>query len=184
MNDLSHAADGLDPAEWLLDLLAVPLVQDVTGMAAGSAVDGGMPDLLCNIRCDDHPSELGCGVNSVLSLVRPKRQSPRRAGGVSIDHLKRRLALAGVIDVSQVCLHDEPVAILHQRMLHEAQHRRRAGRLFLDPGIGDRGLGMGGVRASLAAEGHCGVAGLADPITTTGNAGAGKRRRPPPITTP
>ena len=61
-----------------------------------------------------------------------------RYRGMPIDHLDRRLALGMAIAVGQLRLHHEAVAVFHQRMPHEAQHRRRAGGLLVEPRIRGR----------------------------------------------
>ncbi len=52
MDGLGHAADGLGPAEGLLDLLAPPLREGVARVPGGSAVDGGMARLPRDVRGD------------------------------------------------------------------------------------------------------------------------------------
>ena len=54
VSGVSHAADGLGPAQGLLDLLAVPLGHGIAGMR-GPPVDARMPDLLGDMRRHDHP---------------------------------------------------------------------------------------------------------------------------------
>ena len=53
-----------------------------------------------------------------------------------VDHLERRPALTAAVGVGQVRLHDQTVAVLHQRMPHEAEHRRGARGLLVEPRIG------------------------------------------------
>ncbi len=68
------------------------------------------------------------------------------------------------VGVGQFCLHDQAVSVLHQRMPHEAQHRRRAGRLLVKAGIRVCHGHVGRVRALLAPEVHFDVAGLANRV--------------------
>ncbi len=97
------------------------------------------------MRGHDHPSEFGDEVGAVVSLVRPKRQAPGRARGMPIDHRKCRFALAMPIGMGQLCLHDKTIPVFHKRMPHEAQHRRSARRLLVEPRIRVRDRCMGRV---------------------------------------
>ena len=161
VNGLGHAVDGLGPTERFLDLLPAPLGQGVAKMLDSPPVDGGMLDFLRDMGRHDHAPEIGDEVGAVVSLIRPKRQAPGRAGGVAIDHLERRLSLAAAIRIGLICMHHEAVAVLHQRMPHETQRRCSTRRLLVTPRIGTFHGRVRGVRALLAPEAHFGVAGLA-----------------------
>lgn len=56
------------------------------------------------------------------------------------------------VSAGQVGLHDQSVAVFHQGLPHEAQHRTGAGRVPEQPRVRISGRGMGGVRALPAPE--------------------------------
>ena len=66
---LGHAADGLGPAEGLLDLLSAFLRQGVTGVAGGAPVDGGMADLAGDMWRDAGLPQLGDEVGAVVAVA-------------------------------------------------------------------------------------------------------------------
>ncbi len=161
VDGLGHTAHGLGPAEGLLDLLAAALGQSIAGMARGSAVDRGMPSLPGDMRRDNHAAQVGDEIGAVVSLVRAQRQPPRRARGVPVNHVERGLAFGVAVRPGQIGLHDETVAVFHQRMTHEAQHRARTRRLLVEPGVRVRDRGVRRVRPFLALEVDFGIARLA-----------------------
>ena len=75
-----------------------------------------------------------------------------------MDHVQRCLAFAMAVSFGQVALHDQAVAVLHQRVPKEAQHGRGAGGLLVKPRVGVSRGGMGGVGALLALEIEFGIA--------------------------
>lgn len=161
MERLGHAADGLGPAEGCFNLLPAPLGQGVSKMLSGPSVDGEMSDLLRDMRGHDPPSEFSDEVGAVVFLVRPERQAPGQPRGMPTNHFKRRLPLAMPSGMGQLCLHDKTIPGFHQRMPHEAQHRRGTRRLLVEPGFRVRDRCMGHVRALLTLEVLFGVARLA-----------------------
>lgn len=76
MNGLSNAADGLFPAEGILELLLVSLGHATARMFGGPPVDGRMPGLLRDVRRHDHPPERSDEVGAVVTFVSSKRQAP------------------------------------------------------------------------------------------------------------
>ena len=76
MAQLAQAADGLHPAEALLDQLALPLTDGVAGMARRAAIDraaAGARRVLRDMRRDVHRAQLGDEVARVVRLVGRRR---------------------------------------------------------------------------------------------------------------
>lgn len=161
VDSLRHAADGLGPAEGLLDPFAVLLGQRVARVPRGAPIDGRMAGLLRHMRGDAGLSEVADEVGAVVSFVRAERQPPRRAGRVVVDHAERCTTLGLAVCTRQVALDDQARAVLHQGMPHEAQDGPRARRLAVEPCVGVRGRDMRRVRALRAAEVDVGVAACA-----------------------
>ena len=130
-------------------------------MAGGAAVDGGMAGFLGDMRGHAGLPQIGDEIGAVVSLVRPERPAAGRAWCVPVDHLQCRLALGVTVGLGDLRLHDQPVAVLHQSMAHEAQYRPGAWRLLVEPRLGVSHRGMRRVRPPLPVEVDFGVAVLA-----------------------
>ena len=74
VNGLRRVADGLRSTEGFLDLLTVPLRQDVAGTPGDPPVDGRTPGLLRDVRCHEYAPEFKHDVGAVVFLVRIKRR--------------------------------------------------------------------------------------------------------------
>ncbi len=71
---------------------------------------------------------------------------------VAADHAESRAPFGMAVGLRQVGPRDQAVAVFHQPVPREAQHRSRAGRRPEQTRIGAGGRGMGGVRALPAPE--------------------------------
>ena len=60
-----------------------------------------------------------------------------------MQHIERSLPFGMAIGLGQVALNDQPVAVLHHGMSHEAEHCARAGGFLVKPRfwIGRGGMG-------------------------------------------
>lgn len=100
MPGLTRAARGLDPAEWLLDPLALVLAHRIAGMAGGcgddrqAAVDGDLRD----VGHAAGAAAVGDERGGVLILVPADRAAGRGGGG---DHGQRRLAFSRAVGLAQ-----------------------------------------------------------------------------------
>ncbi len=103
-------------------------------------------------------AQVGNEPTRVIPLVGAQRQLPGRSGGLAMNHLQGSLTFGMTICLRQVALHDQPVAVLHQRMSDETQHGSSAGGFLVEPRIGVGRRGMGGIRALLAPEIDLGIA--------------------------
>ena len=75
-----------------------------------------------------------------------------------MNHVQGGRAFGMAVSLGQVALHDQPVAVLHQRMSDETQHGSSAGGFIVEPRIWVSRRGMGGIRALLALEVDLGIA--------------------------
>ena len=130
---MRHAADGPGPAEGeeeqttirgivvptQVDLLSAFLRQGVTGVAGGAGVDGGMAELSGDMRGDAGLPEFGDKIGAVLTLVGPEREAAGRSGRMAVDHVESRAPFGMAVGLSQVGLHDQTVAVFHQRRRRE-----------------------------------------------------------------
>ena len=166
--------DGLGPAEGLSIRFRSVWDKSIARMAGGAAVDRGVASLPGDMRRDNHAAEVGDEIGAVVSLVRAERQLPREPGEcawtMSSAALLRRRRPPGKIG-----LHDEPAAVFHQRMTHEAQHRARPGDL-VEPGVRVRDRGVGRVRtlSPRRSTRHCGLRGMGAAWAGSGLVSAGR----------
>src|SRR5689334_19462956 len=119
----SEAADGLHPAEDLLDAFPDPLADGIAGVAGGPAVDGAPPParVLGDVRGDAARADVGDAVAGVVVLVaaeRPRAEAP-------VPRLPQQLwghiplgcsARLGDLEVDQ-----QAMPVLHQGVPHEGQ---------------------------------------------------------------
>jgi len=157
---LSHATDGLGPAESLLDPIAVLDRRGVTFVLGGSSVDRRISRFLRDMGRDPGFSQVGGELCRVEARVCAQRQPPGRSGGMASDHVQRGASFGMAVDLCQFALHDQARAVLHQRVPHEAQHRPGAGRFLVEPGLGISFRGMSGIGTLLALKIDFGSAAL------------------------
>ena len=111
IDGLGHAADGLGPAEGLLNPLSVPQGEGITFMAGGAPIDGGIPRFLRDMRGNTGMPEIPDKVGTVVSLVGPECQPPGRSGGMAMHHVERGAALCVTVRLGQVALNNQPVPV-------------------------------------------------------------------------
>src|SRR5204863_9797039 len=77
MTGLSHQADGLEPAEDLLDALPPTLAHPIAAMAGGPPIDraGALGRVLGDVRRDAEQRNRLDGLRRVVALVSPERHS-------------------------------------------------------------------------------------------------------------
>lgn len=117
---LRRAADGLGPAEKLLDPLPVLLRQGITLVPRCPSVDCREPRLLRDMRGDAGSPAIRHEPGSVVCLVGAQGQLPGRSRRMPVHHVERRLALGTTVRVGQVALDGQPAAVLHDRVPDEA----------------------------------------------------------------
>src|SRR4029453_7270897 len=107
-----QSPDGLAPAEWLLDLLALALADVIARMAGGAAVDGGaaMALVLRDVRGHLQGAHVGHEVSRIEAFVGTDRDA-LGARRIAHDHGLRRGALDRTRHLPQVRLHYEAVAV-------------------------------------------------------------------------
>lgn len=76
IDGLGWAADGLGPAEGLLDPLSMLDGQGIALVSSGSSVDCGMPRFLGDMRSDAGPAQIGHEASGIIGLVSAHRQFP------------------------------------------------------------------------------------------------------------
>lgn len=97
-------------------------------------------------------------VGGIVALVGADGDAPAGLAGDALEHRQGGEALGRAGGARQLGIDDEPVAVLHERVPHEAEHRAGAEALAEQPGVRVGGRGMRLVRAALAAEVHLGIA--------------------------
>src|SRR5213594_4645433 len=118
---LAHQADGLEPAEDLLDALAAALAHAVAGMPRGATVDraGPIGRVLRHVRGHAQQPDRGDEIPRVIALVGPERYAlpalslPKQGQG------RRPLGVAAGRD--HAAGHGEAVAVLHQHVAGVAE---------------------------------------------------------------
>jgi len=118
---LAEQAYRLRPPEELLDSLPDPLADPVPGMPRRPAINGWAMvvdhgDVRSNIPSATRLDELP----RVIAAVSSQRDW-RRSWQVLVDHLQCRLALRGPVGGRDENVDDQPVAVLHQRVLRKGE---------------------------------------------------------------
>ena len=155
----AEAPDHLHPAEDLLDAFALPLAHRVGGVAGGAGIEPRRATAFDarNVRHDApaaQPRHKGTGVVTAIAPERTHAYSTApRPGDQAVGRVGLVRGGGGDADI-----HQQPVAILHQRMRPEAEPRLFARALAHQFRLGIRGAFVGGIRARLAAEIDRGVA--------------------------
>ena len=83
--------------------------------------------------------------SSVIALGGPQRKPPGRAGGMAMDHVEGGAPFGIAVCLGQVALQDQSLAVFHQGMADEAQHRSGSRRLLVKAHVWISGQDMGGV---------------------------------------
>ena len=146
---LGHRAHGLHPAKAFFDPLANLLADTVgLGVSGGSAIDGRVFLLGCNMGRDAALAQAVDEVGRVVALV-----SPQALGvGLSGDHVQARFSLGKAVGFRDHGIDVEAVAVLHERVADEAELGWLAIPFAVEPCLWISGAGMGGVAALLALE--------------------------------
>ena len=122
-------------------------------MAGGAAIDAraaGRGDVLRHVRRDLLFATFHDEVGRVVGLIGAERDPP--GAGPGPDELDRRQRLGVAGRPGRHPAHDQPVAVLHQRVPDVAELRRLAASLAVEPRVRVSGAGVGRVRALLALE--------------------------------
>ena len=135
--DAAQHPELLAPAEALLDALADALAHRVAGMARRAPVEGGAPlgGVAGDVERDVQGSQLVHEVLGVIPLVGPERDAVRPVGSF-LDHGEGRGALGVAVRLRDAAIDDQPVAVLHEGVPHEAQPGFPAPPLAVEPGFG------------------------------------------------
>src|ERR1043166_6074071 len=157
MARLARPADGLDPAERLLDLLSLDRADAVARMPGRARIDGRttVDIVLRDMRDAAARATAGHEAGGVIVLVAADRAA---GAGIVLDHVERSLALRRAVGLGQARIDDEPVEVLRHQMAHVTELGLLAGAFAKEPGIGISGRGMRVVLALLAMEVALGVA--------------------------
>ena len=128
---LAQSAEGLDPAERLLNLLALEHADCVSGMAGGASVDrGAAADIvLGNVRHAATLAATGYEIGCVITLVAPDGAAGMR---VVRDHVESGLAFGGSRRRRHPGIDDQTVTVLRHQMSHMAELGLLAGALETD----------------------------------------------------
>src|SRR5215470_3712670 len=148
---LAQSAAGLDPAERLLDLLALDHADCVSGMAGGASVDrGAAADIvLGDVRHAATLAATGYEIGRVITLVAPNGAAGTRVVG---DHVESGLAFGGSGRRRHPGVDDQTVTVLRHQMSHMAELGLFARALAKQTRVGVGGRGMGVIEALFAAE--------------------------------
>jgi hypothetical protein len=132
--ELCGTADGLGPAEAFFDAFAATLADLVALVPGGAAVDSGVAELArlrdCaidgDVWCDRLVFECKHESFGIVTLVGAKcdagfGDSPHGCLATALDHTEGRLAFSHSGSLCHLAVNDQPVAVLHQGMTHEAQ---------------------------------------------------------------
>ncbi len=143
------------------DPLADGLAQSVA-LVPGHAAIKGRPTprgVLRHVRGHVHRPKLVDEVLRVISLVSAQRD-PVRAIRPGLHHGEGGDPFGVAVGLGDAGVHDQPMAVLHQGMTHEAELGFHALALAIQPRLRIGGGGMGLVRAPLASEVDLGIAPL------------------------
>src|SRR3954447_21233229 len=157
----AQAGNRLAPAKDLLDPLADLLAQSIAGVPGDAAINGGAAPggLLRHVRGHVHRPKLVDEVLCIKGLAGPERD-PVRSTGPGLDHGKPGDALGMAVGLGDAGVHDQAVAVFHERVAHEAELSFHPVALAIEPRVRISRAGMGLVRALLAAEVDLGIAPL------------------------
>ena len=154
----AHPGHRLDPAKGLLDALADPLTDGVTGMPGRPPVDGRTPPagVPGHMRADVVAPQFLDEVRGIVAAIRAQSGCswPVRQG---LDHLQRRSPFGMAGDPCQSRIDDQTRAVLHQAVPDVTQPRLHARTLAVQHRIGIGGALMGRSRAPLAPEVGTGI---------------------------
>src|SRR5260221_87562 len=138
MTGLAQPGDGLDPAERLLDPLALDHADGIAGVARGAAVDGraAVGIVLRDVRHAAALAAAGHEVGGVIVLVRADRAA---GAGVVLDHIERRAALGRAVGFGQPDIDDEPMAGFRPGVAHNEERALPALAFAVQNGVRVRG---------------------------------------------
>src|SRR5580700_11476154 len=120
MAGLAQAPGGLDPAERLLDPLALDCADPIAGVAGGARIDrrAAVGVVLRDMRRAAAFTAAGDKVGSVIVLVTAHGAA---GSGIVLDHVERGGALGRAVGLGQPRIDDEAVAVLHHQVAHVAE---------------------------------------------------------------
>src|SRR5262245_18113240 len=112
---LAQPADGLDPAEWFLDPLALDRADAIADMTGRACIDrrAAVGVVLCDMRRAAAFATAGDELSGVIILVAAHRATGL---GIVVDHGERGGALGGAVGLGEPRIDDEAVAVLHHQM--------------------------------------------------------------------
>src|SRR5882672_9325272 len=152
---LSHAGNGLEPAEDLLDALAMTLTDPVTRMACrpsietrrASALDAG------NVRADLVLAQIANQSPAAVAFVGAEGERANALAALSAQQRHRRHGLRPS-RIGQLEIHTQPLPVIHERVGAKAELGRLAPAAAHEFGLGVGGADMRVVGASLASKIH------------------------------
>src|SRR6516225_11938870 len=115
----------LAPAEDLLDALAQALAGQMPAMAARACIDRAAARMLQVLRHVGRYAELSAGGNEatgVIPLICSHR-SPAASCPLALEQPECRLAFGKAARLSDLHVHSQPLAVLHQHVPHVAELR-------------------------------------------------------------
>ncbi len=143
MAQLGEAADGLHPAEGLLDQLAAALADGVAGVPRRAPVDGAPALLAGHVRDRAQSAQAGHEVARVVAPVSADGEAPAPAAALPGHESQAGLALGGPGGLGELTLDDQAVAVLGQAVAGVAELGRLAVALAREPGLGVGGRAVG-----------------------------------------
>lgn len=161
VDGLGKAADGLAPAQRLLDPLAMFPGQGVARVSGRAAVDRRVPGSSRYMGRDAGLSQVANEGGRVVAPVRAERQLAGGARGMGVDHVERCTVFCMAVRPGKIGPNDQAAPVLHERMVGEAQSGVGAERLLVESRVGIDGRSVGCIRTLLFTEGrlwHCGTA--------------------------
>src|SRR5216117_2149101 len=154
MTGLSHQADGLEPAEDLLDALPPTLAHPIAAMAGGPPIDraGALGRVLGDVRRDaEQPNRLD-EIPRVVALVSPERHSTLAI--LSPHELQGGCPLGVAARRRHAAIDGEPVSVLHQDVAGVVELGFVRVAFAEQAGVGVRRGRVGRVAAPLAVKIH------------------------------
>src|SRR5579864_4315201 len=150
----SKATDGFHPSEDLLDSLAFSLADYVTSVTGGALIDGAASTagVLGQVRCNVAGAQVRHALSRVIALVAGERPWTKASLARLVNKVGHDLAFGSTCRLVDLKVHQQSVAVLHQRMGGVRQVRLLAFALLGQPCLGIGRALMRCVRAALAVE--------------------------------
>src|SRR5882672_5816069 len=150
---LSHAGDGLEPAEDLLDALAMTLTDPVTRMSCGSSIETRRASTLDagNVRADLVLAQIANQSPAAVAFVGAEGERANALAALSAQQRHRRQGLRPS-RIGQLEIHAQPLPVIHERVGAKAELGRLTPATAHELGLGVGGADMRVVGAPLASK--------------------------------